>query len=177
MVDDCLALITLLHLKYPTHILWYNMCPTHPKLLLNSICTCKCDNSSRMNNLTSDEIFYSDDESSDGEYAIQVKFDHNSSLLWKYYKFHQVSSQDLHQQLSSALSYHPSVSSFTSSSSYRSSAPFMRTPQKPHIHGYHTSSMNIGSRQKNYLQEKEAPVTPSNPRRLEMSLRSLFWQI
>ena len=38
----------------------------------------------------------------------------------------------------------------------------MRTPQKPPIHGPYASSMNIGSRQKNYLRVKEAPVTPSN---------------
>ena len=71
----------------------------------------------------------------------------------------------------SALSYHPSASysypsnspiTYPSSSSYRSSAPFIETPYKPRTHGSYASSMNIASPQKNYLQEKEAPVTSSN---------------
>jgi len=88
-----------------------------------------------MNNSTNDEIFYSDDESSDGESNVQM---------------------------SSALSYHPSPSSYPSSSSYRSPAPYIETPCKPHTHGTYASSMNIGSPGKNYVQEKKAPATPSN---------------
>ena len=79
-------------------------------------------------------------------------------ILQKHIKLTQVSNQ----QMSSALSYHPSVSYPPSSSSYRSPAPFIETPCKPQTHGSYASSMNISSPQKNYLQDKKVPAIPSS---------------
>ena len=125
-----------------------------------------------MNNSASDEIFYSDDEFSDGESTFQVKFYSNCQLLLVIcFKYKLNSAQDLNQQMRSALSYHPSVSynypssstvPYPSSSSYTSPDPFIDTRRKPHTHGSYASSMNIGSLQKTYLHEKETLVAPSN---------------
>ena len=79
-------------------------------------------------------------------------------VLQKHIKLTQVSNQ----QMSSALSYHPSVSYPPSSSSYRSPAPSIETQCKPQTHGSYASSMNISSPSKNYLQDKKVPAILSS---------------
>ena len=71
-------------------------------------------------------------------------------------------TQVFNQQTSSALSYHPSVNYPPSSSSYRSPAPLIETPCKPHTHGSYASSMNISPPPKNHLQDKKVPAIPSS---------------
>lgn len=71
-------------------------------------------------------------------------------------------TQVFNQQTCSALSYHSSVNYPPSSSSYRSPAPLIETPRKPHTHGSYASSMNISSPPKNYLQDKKVPAIPSS---------------
>ena len=106
-----------------------------------------------MNNSANDEIFYSDDDFSDGESNVTVKM----------FQIYMKSTQDLNQQTSSTLSNHQSAVSYSYSCSspvYRSSAPFKKTPYKSNTQGSYASSMNINfSPQK---KEKDAPVIPSN---------------
>ena len=119
-----------------------------------------------MNNSANDEIFYSDDEFSDGESTVQVKLNPNN--IDHCGNVPKIKMNSTQEQMRSALSYHPSASfsspvTYPSSSSDRSSAPIIETPYKPPTPGSYASSMKIGSTQKNYLQqEKEVPVTSSN---------------
>ena len=64
----------------------------------------------------------------------------------------------LTQDLSSALSYHPTVT--YPSANYRTSASFLDTSLSHH--GSYASSMNITSPDKTHLREKGGPVTHPN---------------